>query len=75
MEHSDTAMSGNRMPMSVTHYYNSHPSDKNSCNCDFGWKIDTHQKMTTRTRNSNNYCVWENGNGTEHYFLTSGSQS
>lgn len=73
-EHSDTAMSGNRMPVSVSHYYNSCLSKYNSYNCGFGWKTDAHQKVTSRTHNSNNYYVWEDGDGTEHHFLASGSQ-
>ena len=74
LEHSDTAMSGNRMPVSVNHYYNSCRSDVNGYHCGFGWKTDAHQKITAQTLNDTNYFVWEDGDGTEHYFPVSGSQ-
>lgn len=74
LEHSDTAMSGNRMPVSVNHYYNSCLSDSNAYNCGYGWKTDAHQKVTGKTLNGVSYYVWEDGDGTEHYFKATGSQ-
>ena len=74
LEHSDTAMTGNLMPVSVNHFYNSCLSNANNYNCGYGWKTDAHQKVTARTHNSNNYYVWEDGDGTEHFFHASGSQ-
>ena len=74
LEHSDTVMTGNRNPVSVNHYYNSCLSTANSYNCGYGWKTDAHQKITARTHNSRNYYVWEDGDGTEHFFEYTGSQ-
>jgi len=67
-EHADTATTGNRLPVSVSHYYNSCLSSANGYNCGYGWKTDAHQKVTARTHNSRNYFVWEDGDGTEHFF-------
>lgn len=72
--HSDTVMSGNRMPVSVNHYYNSCLSGNNDYNCGYGWKTDAHQKITALTLNSRNYFVWTDGDGTQHHFEQTGSQ-
>lgn len=75
-EHSDTAMSGNRMPVSVTHYYNSVLSGANNYKCGYGWKTSAHQKVTLLNIpfNNSNYFVWEDEDGTEHFFAATGSQ-
>ena len=74
LEHSDTVMTGNRNPVSVSHFYNSCLSSSNSYNCGYGWKTDAHQKVTARTHNDRKYLVWEDGDGTEHFFDWSGTQ-
>ncbi len=74
LAHSDTVMTGNRNPVSVNHYYNSCLSTANAYNCGFGWKTDAHQKVTALTLNNKKYLVWEDGDGTEHFFDWSGSQ-
>ena len=74
LEHSDTVMTGNRNPVSVNHYYNSCLATANSYNCGYGWKTNAHQKISARTHNSRNYYVWEDGDGTEHFFEATGSQ-
>ena len=56
-EHTDTVMTGNRMPVSITHYYNSCLSDKNEYQCGFGWKTSGHQKVVAREHNSRDYYV------------------
>ena len=68
LAHSDTVMTGNRNPVSISHYYNSCRSDKNDYNCGYGWKTSAHQKVTAREHGSDNYFVWEDGDGTEHFF-------
>lgn len=73
-EHTDTVMTGNRMPVSITHYYNSCLSDKNEYQCGFGWKTSGHQKVVAREHNSRDYYVWVDGDGTEHFFEKTGSQ-
>ena len=74
LAHGDTAMSGSRNPVSVSHYYNSCLSTANAYGCGFGWKTDAHQKVTMLTLNDHNYLIWEDGDGTEHFFDWSGSQ-
>ena len=74
LEHSDTVMTGDRNPVSVNHYYNSCRATSNSCNCGYGWKTDAHQKVTGRIVNNTNYYVWEDGDGTEHFFEVTGTQ-
>ena len=40
--HADTAMNGNRLPVSVTHYYNSCDSDKDEFGMGYGWRTSLH---------------------------------
>ncbi len=74
LAHGDAAMSGSRNPVSVSHYYNSCLSTANAYGRGFGWKTDAHQKVTMLTLNDHNYLIWEDGDGTEHFFDWSGSQ-
>ena len=74
LAHTDTTMAGNRMPVSVSHYYNSCTSNANDYACGKGWKTSAHQKITKETLNGTDYFVWEDGDGTEHYFAQTGSQ-
>ena len=72
LEHADTSMTGNRNPVSVNHYYNSCRCGDNSYGSGYGWKTDAHQKITALTLNDTNYYVWEDGDGTEHFFEYTG---
>lgn len=72
-DHPDVAMSGNVMPVSVTHYYNSCLSARNDCYCGYGWRTSMHQSLHKETLNSTVYYVWTDGDGTEHYFEQTGS--
>ncbi len=72
LEHSDTVMTGNRNPVSVNHYYNSCRCGDNNYGSGYGWKTDAHQKITALTLNDTNYYVWEDGDGTEHFFEYTG---
>ena len=74
LAHTDTTMTGNRMPVSVSHYYNSCTSNANDHACGKGWKTSAHQKITKESLNGTDYFVWEDGDGTEHYFAETGSQ-
>ncbi len=74
LAHTDTTMTGNRMPVSVSHYYNSCASNANDYACGKGWKTSAHQKITKESLNGTDYFVWEDGDGTEHYFAETGSQ-
>ena len=76
-EHVDTSMSGSRVPISVTHYYNSCLSDSNAAYCGYGWRTTAHQTLhkvsVTGPSSTVQYYVWTDGDGTEHYFPTTGS--
>lgn len=43
-EHADTATSGNRMPVSVSHIYNSCLSDENAAHCGLGWRLSVNHR-------------------------------
>ena len=66
-EHSDTSTTGNLMPVSVKHYYNSCLSASDPCSCGLGWRTSMNQTVTYTTIGTN-YYVWTDGDGTKHYF-------
>ena len=73
-EHSDGSTTGSRMPVGLTHVYNSCLSAGNPVGCGMGWRTSMHQYVNRRTLGGNNYYVWTDGSATEHYFMISGSQ-
>ena len=66
--HSDTVMNGARMPVSVTHVYNSCDADKNEFFCGYGWRTNFHQTLHKELLNEIIYYVYTDGDGTEHWF-------
>ena len=38
-------MNGNRLPVSVTHYYNSCDSNKDELGMGYGWRTSLHQTL------------------------------
>ena len=66
--HSDTVMNGARMPVSVTHVYNSCDADKNEFFCGYGWRTNFHQTLHKELLNETIYYVYTDGDGTEHWF-------
>ncbi|MBE5766987.1 MAG: RHS repeat protein, partial [Clostridiales bacterium] len=73
LEHTDTVMTGNRMPVSVSHYYNSCLTATNPYYCGYGWKTSAHQYIYSKTISGTDYYIWVDGDGTEHYFPKVGS--
>ncbi len=73
-EHGDGGTTGSRMPVGLTHVYNSCLSESNPVGCGMGWRTTMHQSVNKRTLSSKKYYVWTDGSATEHYFLISGSQ-
>ena len=73
-EHSDTRMTGNLLPVSVTHYYNSCLSgdyddkNRNYYHCGFGWKLSVQQWLSQKEINGVKHISWIDGSGTEHWF-------
>ena len=66
--HADTAMNGNRLPVSITHYYNSCDSDKDEFGMDYGWRTSLHQTLHKVLYNGEVEFVYTDGDGTEHFF-------
>ena len=66
--HADTAMNGNRQPVSITHYYNSCDSDKDEFGMGYGWRTSLHQTLHKVLYNGEVEFVYTDGDGTEHFF-------
>ena len=65
--HADTVMNGNRMPVSVTHYYNACHADTDEFFMGWGWRCSLHQ---TLHRDANDVYWYTDGDGTAHAFGT-----
>ena len=77
---SDIGFGGNRMPVSISHVYNANDaiavSDSNNSNdtggnyfgLGNGWRTNFHQRIY-QWSNDSSYYVWEDSDGTDHYFL------
>ena len=61
-------MNGNRLPVSVTHYYNSCDSDKDEFGMGYGWWTSLHQTLHKVLYNGEVEFVYTDGDGTEHFF-------
>ena len=66
--HNDTAMNGARMPVSVTHVYNSCDMDQDPFGCGYGWRTNYHQTLHKEYLDDKEYYVYTDGDGTEHWF-------
>ncbi len=61
-------MNGNRLPVSVTHYYNSCNCDKDEFGMGYGWRTSLHQTLHKVLYNGEVEFVYTDGDGTEHFF-------
>ena len=68
----DLGFGGNRMPVSISHVYNSCDKDKNLFGLGYGWRTNYNQRVYQWSRDSK-YYIWEDGDGTKHYFKYSSS--
>ena len=66
--HNDIGFGGNRMPVSISHIYNANDSQSNTFGMGNGWRINYNQAVYLYAEN-NNYYVWDDSDGTKHYFL------
>jgi len=66
--HSDTAMNGARMPVSVAHVYNSCDMEQDLFGCGYGWRTNYHQTLHKEYLDDTEYYVYTDGDGTEHWF-------
>jgi RHS repeat-associated protein len=63
----DIGFGGNRMPVTISHVYNTNDSAVNSFGMGYGWRTNFNQTASVWPQDSNYYC-WEDGDGTKHYF-------
>lgn len=63
----DMGFSGNRMPVSITRVYNANDVSTNHYGIGYGWRFNYNQRIYQWSENSN-YYIWEDGDGTRHYF-------
>ena len=69
---SDTAMSGLRGALSVTHTWNSCYCADDAYYCGRGWRTSMHQSVHSETLGNKTYRVWTDGDGTMHRFRVTG---
>ncbi len=63
----DIGFGGNRMPVSISHIYNANDSGNNDFAMGYGWRTNFNQLVYRWSENSD-YYVWEDPDGTDHYF-------
>jgi YD repeat-containing protein len=68
--HSDVVMTGNRLPIAVTHVFNSTTRDDNDSKMLYGkgWRTNYDQRVSTVTIGAVNYYKYIDEDGTIHYF-------
>ena len=66
----DIGFGGNRMPVTITHVYNSNDGQKNEFGMGYGWRTNFNQRVYywDHPDAAGNYYVWEDSDGTAHYF-------
>lgn len=71
-ERQDTSSSGNRMPVSVSHVYNSCYRQVDAFGAGAGWKMNIqqtlHKETLTDSDGSTTFYVYMDGDGTRHHF-------
>ena len=66
--HNDIGFGGNRKPVTIEHIYNaSDIGETDRYGTSPGWRTNLNQRIYPWT--DPNYYVWEDGDGTKHYFL------
>jgi len=71
--HSDLSMSGSRMPISITHFYNSSEAVANDWSrgrqfMGAGWTMNVMQRLYKQTVGGKYYQIYIDSDGTKHYF-------
>lgn len=65
--HEDLDMNGNKMPVNITHIFNS--NEKNSSiGYGVGWRLNFNQRVIPQNFSGIQYYVYTDGDGTKHYF-------
>ena len=70
----DIGFGGNRMPVTINHVYNANDSQSKDFGMGYGWRTNFNQLVYLWDEDSN-YYVWEDGDGTKHYFLKDTSEN
>ncbi len=65
--HDDIQMNGNRMPVSISHVFNSIEDDYVDY-CGQGWRLNLSQTIEYQEIAGADYYVYKDGDGTNHYF-------
>jgi RHS repeat-associated protein len=76
--HSDLEMNGNRMPVSISHVYNSSDADQNDLTRQWmgaGWSMNITQRIYQQTIGDTDYWVYVDDNATKKYFADDDSTS
>ncbi len=63
--HSDTVMNGNRMPVSISHFYNAFAAYRNDFFMGYGWRCSLHHLLSVDAQDG--YC-YTDADGTAHFF-------
>jgi hypothetical protein len=68
--HTDLAMNGNRLPVTISSVFNSTTKDDNDSKvlCGKGWRTNYDQRVSYVTIGGTNYYKYTDGDGTIHYF-------
>ena len=62
----DMGIDGNRMPVTISHYYNSDDSQLNTFGMGYGWRTNYNQLVYAYE--DDQYYIWEDEDGTLHFF-------
>lgn len=65
--HDDLSMNGSRMPIGITHVYNSNDRDL-SLGFGLGWRLNLSQRIKEETISGIKYYVYTDADATKHYF-------
>ena len=63
----DIGFGGNRMPVTISHIYNTNDSAVKNFGMGYGWRTNFNQTVGVWSQDSS-YYFWEDGDGTTHYF-------
>ena len=66
--HSDIGFGGNRMPVAISHIYNTGDASTNAFGLGYGWRTNFNQSVKEDSDSVACYYVWDDSDGTKHYF-------
>ena len=69
----DMGFGGSRMSAAISHVYNANDAAVNDFGLGHGWRTNYNQRVYVWSEN-NSYYVWEDADGTRHYFYKSDNE-